>query len=141
MDGGEEEELEKICSILTMGSGQIVINTPIEGMIQAWKKIENMPCPAMVNSRGLKVRVTAPGAALLVTPLNYDLGARAFLDDEEFPLIRVNGALSGTIIKKGTHRVTFKVPWDIYWPLVWIQWCFYLFLTIFFIKSARRQNH
>ncbi|MEA1928791.1 MAG: hypothetical protein U9N73_11355, partial [Candidatus Auribacterota bacterium] len=135
VDGGEEDELEKIRLILTMESDQTVIDTPMKGMIQANKQIKNLPCPATANSRGLKVRVSAPGAALLVTPLNYDLGATAFLDDEETPLIRVNGALSGVVVPKGYHRVSFIIPWDIYWFLVWIQWVLYLFIALFFLRK------
>ena len=136
--GGEKRKLLETCSILSLNSNQIVIDTPIVGKFEPGKKIRRLFCPATVNSRGLTVRVTAPGAALLVTPLNYDLGARAFLDEEEVPVVRLNGALSGVFVPEGEHLVVFKVPWDIYWPLVWIQWLFYIFLAVFFIVTKRK---
>ena len=137
VEEGEEKELGKICSILTVGSGQVVIDTPIGGIIQSGENIEDLPCPATVASRGLKILVTTPETALLVTPLNYDLGAKAFLDNEEAPLVRVNGALCGVLVPEGDHRVSFIIPWDIYWPLVWIQWILYLFIALFFLRKNK----
>jgi len=135
--GGRNRELEAICSIASGGGNLTVIDTLIDGRFQPEIQIARLTCPATVNSRGLTARVTSPAPALLVTPLNYDLGARAFLDDEEAPLVRVNGALSGVLVPEGDHRVNFIIPWDIYWPLVWIQWILYLFIALFFLRKNK----
>ena len=137
MTGGRNRELDAICSIAS-GSGNLtVIDTLIDGRFQPEIQIARLTCPSTVNSRGLTARVTAPAPALLVTPLNYDLGARAFLDDEEVPLVRINGALCGVLVPEGDHRVNFIIPWDIYWPLVWIQWILYLFIALFFLRKNK----
>lgn len=141
VEGGEEEELREICSSnLTTRSDQVVITTAIESMFQVGEAIRKLSCPTNVTSRGLIVRVSAPSVGLLVTPLNYDLNTRAFLNDEELPVLRVNNALSGIVVPEGTHRIEFKVPWDIYWPLVWIQWLLYLVIAIFLIRLNYAEN-
>ena len=138
VDGGEAEELGKICSNLTMGSGQIVINMPIGEKFEPGPKIRRKPCSATVDFRGLSVPVDTPEYALLATPLNYDLSPRAYLDGEEVPVVRINGGLSGVFVPGGDHQAEFKIPWDIYWPLVWIQWLLYIFLAGFFLVTRRK---
>ena len=139
--GREERDPAEICSILSRGDNQVIIDTPIPSIFQSDEEIGRLSCPAEVTSRGLMVMVSAPGAALLVPPLNYDLRPRAFLDGEEVMVARVNGALSGVFVPEGIHSVSFRIPWDIYWPLVWIQWLLYVFLAAFFIVGARRERN
>jgi len=138
VSGREEQDPAEICSILFEGEYRAVIDTPISTTFQPDEEIKMLSCPAKVNPRGLTVQVLAHSPALLATPLNYDLRSKAFIDGTELPLIKINGALSGVLVPEGDYQVVFKVPWDIYWPLVWIQWLLYIFLVVFFIVLARK---
>lgn len=132
--GGEERELDEICALIAGGGTGPVIDRRINGGFNPGEGIGRSAAFSTVTSRGLNVRLSTPSAALLVTPLNYDLGARAFLDGEEITPVRINGALTGIPVEAGEHRVNFIIPGDIYWPLVWIQWLLYLMIAIFLIR-------
>ncbi len=139
--GGEERELDEICALIAGGGTGTVIDTPLAGIFRPDRPPARGTVTTAVTPRGLDIRVSSPGPALLVTPLNYDLGARPVLDGEEARRIRINGALSGILVPEGGHQVEFIIPRDIYWPLVWIQWILCLLAAVFFLrgKQSRRR--
>jgi len=104
------------------------------------REIGRLSCRASVDSRGLVAWAAAPETGLLVTPLNYDLRPRAYLNDEEVTMVRLNGTLSDVFVPKGDYQGVFKAPRDIYWILVWIQRLLYIFLAAFFIVTARKNR-
>jgi len=66
---------------------------------------------------------TATDPALLVVPINYEVGFKAALDGEEIPVWRVNSALTGVLVNEGKHRVDFKVTGDSY-PFIFVSQLF-----------------
>jgi len=73
--------------------------------------------------------------------LNFDLGAKAYLDEKEVKIWRVNSALSGILIPEGPHRVKFRIPFDLYLPIIWIQWFLYGMVTLFLVIGLCGKNN
>ena len=133
VSGGEADELENVVLINNAGRQSTVVNTMPSEKYTPEVKISRLPCSTVVGHQGISVLINSPAAGLLVTPLNYDLNPTAVLDGTEVQAVRANSALVGVFVSKGIHRLELNIPWDIYWPLVWIQWLLYFSLMIFFI--------
>ena len=103
-------------------------------------RISRLPSSTMVGYQGISVLINSPTAGLVVTPLNYDLDPTAVLDGTEVQAVRANSALVGIFVPKGFHRLELTIPWDVYWPLVWIQWLLYIFLAVLFILMRRKNS-
>lgn len=63
---------------------------------------------------GVEIDVSVNRAAILVLPINYDLGLEARIDGEPIALWRVNAALTGLLLPQGVSRVEIRVVPDLY---------------------------
>lgn len=63
---------------------------------------------------GANLTIDLSTPALLVTPMNYDLGLTATVDSEPVTVWRVNGALAGIVVPAGEHRVQLRLKNDGY---------------------------
>lgn len=85
---------------------------------------------AEIRPWGAIYRVDIPTRALLVTTINYSLGATARVDDLPVQVRRVNTALSGVILEPGRHEVRFEKEGWPYAAIMGGQCAMYLFIGV-----------
>jgi uncharacterized membrane protein YfhO len=93
--------------------------------------------PGSINSVGLSLDTEAAASAMLLVPLNYGLGVKAYIDGSQTKTLKVNSALTGILVGEGRHRIEFRIAPDWYKPILWLQVFFYLLLVVFFIRNRR----
>lgn len=97
---------------------------------------------AAVTAEGLSCSVEIPGPRLLVTPLNYDLRLKAFVDGSPVPVHRVNGFLAGVELEKqGRHAVKFALAEDGYNFILTVQYLMYVFVAVFLLAKYLEGRH
>ena len=103
-----------------------------------------MDVESRVDYDGIRLSINVPENSLLVTPLNYDIGATAYIDEEKVDIWRVNSALCGVLVEKGVHFISFSIERDSYIPIVWGQLLIYELLLLFFAykytKKTKKHN-
>ena len=70
---------------------------------------------------GMDIDVVANRLSLLVTPVNYDLGVTAMVDDAHAVVWRVNAAQAGVLLPPGEHIIKIRIVRDAYFYILWIQ--------------------
>ncbi|MFH1245536.1 MAG: hypothetical protein V1662_03545 [Candidatus Omnitrophota bacterium] len=140
VEGGENEEFKKVCASANEGKNTTVGNIPprILADFPGNNSINRSPVPASLDYDGLSFDINVPYNALLVTPLNYDLGVNGYVDGKKSAVWRINSALCGMLIAGGSHRVELKVAPDAYTAIIWTQLFLYFFLAAFFIYKYIR---
>lgn len=95
----------------------------------------------LLHTNGIDIETESPGAGLLVTPINYDLGLASTLNGAPVTALRVNGALAGIPIPSGKSSISLRVQTDTY------PWIFYIHalvellvaaLIVYLLTQARR---
>lgn len=79
------------------------------------------PVTQNVTPWGVNYQVKAPVPSLLVSLVNYSMGASVYIDDQPAEAWRVNSALSGVLLEAGAHNVEFRKPGGWYAIISWIQ--------------------
>ncbi len=141
--GGPHREFQRVCKMALKKDAPIVINSPLPALSRIYspgKEIISKKCAAKIQYNKLLFNVMAPQPALVATPLNYDLGPKAYVDGREVKVYRVNSALSGILVKKGDREVTLSIPSDLYLPTVIINILLHIFLALFFIVAMRKES-
>jgi hypothetical protein len=86
------------------------------------------------RSRSISIKTTASAPALLVlSEVFYPAGWRAFVDDQEIPVLRTNSILRSVVVPAGSHTVVFSFEPPVYelgWNLTHAAWIITLFLIL-----------
>jgi len=144
LTGGSGQDLNRVCQVLSRGKNSAATEIPpliLARFFTPGKQLVRKEIKSFPRYSGLFTSFSAPCSALLVTPLNFDLGAKAYLDEKEVKIWRVNSALSGILIPEGPHRVKFRIPFDLYLPIIWIQWFLYGMVTLFLVIGLCGKNN
>ncbi len=134
---GINTEIEIACKMFFQDKKTTVTNIPSSALQPFASKnyYSEVACRNCVRFDGLVFDLTLPDPALFATPLNYDLGAEAYIDGEKTTVWRISGALSGVLVNAGNHRIRLKIRHDGYLIIVLIQVCLYIFLVVFFVRK------
>jgi hypothetical protein len=134
--GSVDDEIKETCELSHSGtSGAVVTNIPSSVLEVAFNKdkVFFSPAEVSVNFDGLLINASSPDKVLLVTPMNYDLGVRAYIDGKEGRVWRANGAMACVIVGKGSHRIKMIIQPDVYRPIALIHVLLYILVAVFFI--------
>ena len=126
----------RLCNILSSDLDVSVAFIPrqiFSEHFQSGKQVVPTKIDGYPTYKGFEAQVSLETPVLLILPLNYGLGSKAYVNGEKTDVWRVNNALSGILLSEGTQKIEFKIPYDMYWPSIWIQWSLYVFVTAFFI--------
>lgn len=133
---GVDKERQRICEIIKNDKSSVVANIPpsiLQEIVQN-RMSEAEPRTFEYRSIGyddLFLNISVSNPSLLVTPLNYDLGLKAYVDNDEVKVWRVNSALTGILVREGEHQIGFEIKGDLYTFILWTQIFLYIFLMLF----------
>lgn len=140
LPAGEDEDVAKICALLSTGNAGAIIAampTDLDRFFVPGKRTDLGWASSRPGYDGLAVEAVLKQPALLVTPLNYDLGAEACVNGEKTKTLRVNAALTGLLLDRGRQVIQFTIPADAYWPLARLQWALYLLAGVLFFSGRK----
>jgi hypothetical protein len=131
-----DKELEITREMANLGKNSVISNVTNQEinsfMDRNAKKTSKIPVSGNVTFDGYHLALNVPHDSFLVVPINYDLRLKAYTNDKETKIYRVNSAISGIFVQKGSQEIRFIVPEDFYAFIRWSQMFLYIFVAIFF---------